>query len=76
MMNWLSWAPAGAAILHIVEEFVFPGGFADWDRRYRPGFRKNITPLFHVIINGLLLVTCYDVGALGLTPIGGPPGLP
>lgn len=49
---------------------MFPGGFAAWDQRYRPGIRKSITPRFHVIINGLLLVACYDVGALGFTAIG------
>lgn len=70
MVNWISWAPAGAASLHIVEEFVFPGGFAAWDRRYRPGFRDSIKPRFHVIINGLLLLACYNVGALGFAPIG------
>jgi hypothetical protein len=70
VINWLYWAPFGAASLHIVEEFVYPGGFADWDRRYRPGFRKTITPRFHVIVNGLLLVACYDVWALRSSPIG------
>jgi hypothetical protein len=69
-MNWVYWAPFVAATLHIVEEFVYPGGFAAWDRRYRPGIRKIITPRFHVIINGLLLVACYDVWALRSSPIG------
>ena len=53
MLNWVFWAPLGAASLHIIEEFVYPGGFAAWDRRYRPGMRKSITPRFHIIINGL-----------------------
>ena len=70
MTSWISLVPAGAASLHIVEEFVFPGGFADWDRRYRPAFEKSITPRLHIIVNGLLLVACYDVGTLGVTPMG------
>jgi len=70
VMNWLYWAPFGAASLHIVEEFVYPGGFAEWDRRYRPGIRQSITPRFHVIVNGLLLVSCYDVWALRSSPWG------
>lgn len=69
-MNWLFWAPLGAAGLHIVEEFVYPGGFAAWDRRYRPEIAKSITPRFHVIINALLLVLCFYVGALGTRPAG------
>jgi hypothetical protein len=70
MMNSLFWAPLGAVSLHIIEEFVYPGGFAAWDRRYRPGIRRSITPKFHIIINGLLLLACYDVGAMGGTPAG------
>ena len=69
-MNWLYWAPLGAASLHIVEEFVYPGGFAAWDRRYRPDFSHTITGRFHVIINGLLLVACYDVWAFRSSPMG------
>lgn len=68
--NWISWAPLGAVSLHIVEEFVYPGGFAAWDRRYRPGIRASITPRFHVLMNGLLLVACYDVATLGQRPLG------
>ena len=63
-MTWIWWAPLGAAILHIVEEFVYPGGFADWDRRYRPAIRASITPRFHVVINVALLLLCAQVGAL------------
>ena len=69
-MNWMYWAPFAAASLHIVEEFVYPGGFADWDRRYRPGFRNSISPRFHLIINGLLLIACYDVWVLRSRPAG------
>jgi hypothetical protein len=68
--NWIYWAPLGAASLHIVEEFVYPGGFAAWDRAYRPGIRSSITPRFHVLMNGLLLVACYDVVRLGQRPLG------
>ena len=70
--SWISWAPLGAASLHIVEEFFYPGGFAAWDREYRPGIRKSITTRFHVIMNGLLLVACYDVAALAKSPLGIP----
>ena len=64
------WLPLLAAGLHIVEEFLFPGGFADWDRAYRPEFAKTITPRFHIIVNGLLLILCYDAGALIDKPAG------
>lgn len=71
-MNWLYWAPLAAASLHIVEEFVYPGGFAAWDRSYRPELSRTITGRFHLTINGLLLVACYDVWALRSGTMGGP----
>jgi hypothetical protein len=68
-MDWLRWAPLGAASLHIVEEFVFPGGFAAWYRQYRHE-ASRITTRFLVIINAALLVMCGDVALLGRTPVG------
>lgn len=70
MTNSLFWAPLGAAGLHMVEEFVYPGGFRAWDRRYRPAISASITPRFHLVVNGLLLLLCYDVGARGGKPGG------
>jgi hypothetical protein len=70
VIDWLYWAPFGAASLHIVEEFFYPGGFAEWDRQYRPGIRRSITARFHVIVNGLLLILCYDVWALRSSRVG------
>ncbi len=69
-MDWLYAAPLVAACLHITEEFFFPGGFADWDRRYRPEFARSITSRLHIIVNVLLLVICYDVFATRHMPIG------
>lgn len=66
----VSWWPLGAALLHITEEFVFPGGFAAWDRAYRPGIRSSITPRFHVTVNALLLLVCVAVGLQGATSRG------
>ncbi len=65
-MAWIWWAPLAATVLHIFEEFVWPGGFGAWDRAYRPAFRKSITGRLHVWINAALV-------ALGLT--AGLPGL-
>jgi uncharacterized protein with HXXEE motif len=70
MASWMSWAPLGAAGLHIVEEFFFPGGFAEWDRRYRPDYRGTITGRLHVVVNALLLLACLQVALLGFAPIG------
>jgi hypothetical protein len=68
-MDWLRWAPLGAACLHLIEEFVFPGGFAAWYRRYRLD-ASRITTRFLVIINAVMLIVCWNVGSLGRTPLG------
>ena len=65
-MSWIWWAPLGTAALHIVEEFVYPGGFAAWDREYRPSIRSSITPRLHLVVNALLLVACAYVGITGM----------
>jgi hypothetical protein len=64
-VTWIWWAPLVAAALHIVEEFVYPGGFARWDRAYRPDISASITSRFHVVINGLLPLLCAQVWELG-----------
>jgi hypothetical protein len=69
-MSALAWAPLGAAGLHIVEEFFVPGGFAAWDRMYRPEHAATITKRFHIIINALLLILCYDAAAWRDNPTG------
>ena len=66
-MIWLWWAPLLVAVLHIIEEFVYPGGFAAWDRDYRPRIRSSITPRLHVFINVFLLLACISVGLAGMT---------
>ena len=67
---WLAWAPLVAASAHMVEEFVYPGGFMRWSHRARTSIRASITPRYLVLINALLLVLCYDVGALDGRPFG------
>lgn len=64
------WLPLCAVLLHIFEEFVWPGGFADWDRAHRPALRSSITPRFHVIMNGLLILLCLSVVIDGPTRAG------
>jgi hypothetical protein len=68
-MDWLMWAPLMAASLHICEEFVIPGGFAAWYRRYRPD-PSRITRRFLVLINAALLVGCWNVAAIGRNSFG------
>ncbi len=69
-MYWLFWTPLIAACLHIFEEFVFPGGFSEWYKTYKPGIKKSVTWKFLFLINGGLLILCYDIAAIGAGVFG------
>jgi Protein of unknown function with HXXEE motif len=69
-LTWLSWAPLIAAALHVGEEFVWPGGFLVWYRRYRPQIANSLTTRFAVVVNGILLLACLISGLLGNGPQG------
>jgi hypothetical protein len=69
-VDWLSWAPFIAAVLHIGEEFAWPGGFLAWYRRYRPAIARSLTVRVAVLINGLLLMGCLGAALNGRTAPG------
>lgn len=69
MPNWLPWAPLVAAILHLTEEFVLPGGFPAWYRAYRTD-ASRVTTRFLVIVNAALLIACLNTVQLGHTMAG------
>jgi hypothetical protein len=68
---------ARRSLLHIGEEFIYPGGFASWDREYRSAIRASITPGLLWVANALLLAACVSVGLSGmpggLLVVGGVP---
>ena len=57
-MNWIFSAFVVAAVIHVLEEYAYPGGFSDWMRSSDPRFAPWITARFAVIINGLFLLLC------------------
>jgi len=63
----LFWILPISVLLHITEEFIYPGGFLDWDRNYRPGIAKSTHPRFLIIINVLLFAICFNPILSGLT---------
>jgi hypothetical protein len=69
MTDWLRWAPLVAAAAHIVEEFVFPGGFPSWYRQYRAN-ASRITTRFLILMNAGLLVTCAEIALIARQPAG------
>ena len=63
----LFWILPISVLLHIIEEFIYPGGFLDWDRNYRPGIAKSTHPRFLIIINVLLFAICFNPILSGMT---------
>ncbi|HTE46666.1 MAG TPA: HXXEE domain-containing protein [Gemmatimonadaceae bacterium] len=62
------WLPTVAVSAHLVEEFVWPGGFAAWYRRYRPARASSVTTQFLVIVNAVLVVIALLPPLLGGSP--------
>jgi hypothetical protein len=57
-MSVLLWLLPMAAILHIVEEFAFPGGFTAWYRNYKHSVASSFTAKYLINVNVLLVVLC------------------
>ena len=66
----IRWLPLGAVLLHLVEEFLWPGGFAEWYRWYRPERAASVTTAFLVRINVLFVVMALIPAAMGFRPYG------
>jgi hypothetical protein len=64
-VNWVLWVFVGAAAIHVVEEFGFPGGFLETMRRFSPRFAPSVTTSLAVIINGLFLLLCITGAIVG-----------
>jgi hypothetical protein len=64
------WLPLLAIAAHLVEEFVWPGGFARWYRDYPPGYSASVSTQFLVLINALFVALALIPPLLGATPRG------
>jgi hypothetical protein len=69
-MDWIFPAFVLAAVLHILEEYVYPGGFPDFMKGMAPRFASSITTEFAVVINGGFLLLCLSAAVFGpSTPV-------
>jgi hypothetical protein len=57
-MDWIFGAFLVASIIHMVEEYAFPGGFMEMMKRLNAKFAPFVTAPIAVIINGLQLLLC------------------
>jgi hypothetical protein len=47
-----------AAILHITEEFFYPGDFLSWTKKNAPRLANRLNVRIAIIVNGLFLLLC------------------
>lgn len=66
-MQLVFWLPMVCVLLHIGEEFVWPGGFSAWFHGYRAENAVSFTPRFAVGINALLIAITIVLGFIGAT---------
>jgi Protein of unknown function with HXXEE motif len=64
-MEWIFWAFLIVSMIHMVEEYYYPGGFMDLMKRLNPGFAHWVTGPMAVLINGLQLLVCLVAVAFG-----------
>ena len=64
-MNWIFISFLVASILHVVEEYVYPGGFATRMKKLKPKLSPVINWPSIVIINGLQLLLCVTIIFVG-----------
>jgi hypothetical protein len=58
MGDWIFIALPGAAVIHIFEEYVYPGGFPEAFRKLLPRAVHLFTPKFHLAVNSLFILLC------------------
>jgi hypothetical protein len=64
-MTWIFVGFLIASMLHMVEEFFFPGGFMTVMKRMNPTFAPFVNVPAAVVINGLQLMLCIIVIFVG-----------
>ncbi len=64
-MDWIFSAFLVASILHVGEEYFYPGGFMDFMKRFNPAFAPLVTARMAIIVNGLQLVLCVIAMIVG-----------
>jgi len=68
-MHWIFIAFLGASLLHMAEEFLYPGGFLRFARRLNPRFAPHLTVPSAIVINSLQLLLCLLVIRAGTSQL-------
>ncbi len=65
MDNWIFLFLPIAGILHIIEEYVIPGGFAQAFNNLLPRASHLFTKRFHIIVNTIFIIICVIAAIIG-----------
>jgi len=57
-MDWIFGAFLVASMIHMIEEYFYPGGFMGVMKRLNPRFAPLVTAPMAIVINGLQLLLC------------------
>jgi hypothetical protein len=69
-LSVLAWSLTVAVLIHIFEEFAFPGGFKAWWCAYYPEIASSLTDRFLVVINVVLVLFSATVALAAQAPRG------
>ncbi len=64
-MDILFLLPLLCVVLHVFEEFAWPGGFSEWYATVKPDTDVSFTPRYAFIVNGLYIVLAIVLALLG-----------
>ena len=64
-MTFALWLVVAAAVCHVFEEYVFPGGFLEAMRRTAPSVAFAVNVPMAVVINGLMFVVLLAAAVVG-----------
>jgi hypothetical protein len=64
-VNGIFLAILAAAVLHVLEEYVWPGGFPAFMKRMAMRFAPAVTTPFAVVVNGAFLLLCLAAAIAG-----------
>jgi hypothetical protein len=64
-MNWIFISFLVASILHVVEEYIYPGGFTTQMKKLNPKISPVINLPSIIIINGLQMLLCVVIIFVG-----------
>ncbi len=70
MSTGFLWLPIAAVALHLIEEFVWPGGFPEWYRHYPPDRVTKVSTQLLVIVNVVFVALALLPPLIGATPRG------